>query len=126
MSPNAKRSAGSGNSHRTYDEAAPSESITSSLQRAVPGLNAERIRRRARLREDEERRAASRELNELIERMNARPLTDEQALARSEAINRRTANDLAANGFDVAYLARRFGLPTKQQATAPERTSAAA
>lgn len=66
MSRDEKRSAGSGNSQRTYDENAASGSITESVPPAPHVLNAERVRRRARLREDEERSKASRRLNALI------------------------------------------------------------
>lgn len=74
----------------------------------------ERVSRLRRLEADEASRKAARELDELIEDINSRPLTDEQALARNESITRRTANDLAAQGWAVDYLARRFGLPVRQ------------
>lgn len=66
MRPDEKRPAPHGNGERAYDEAAPSESIPSMLQRAVPGLDVERIRRRSRLRAEERRSKESRRFNALI------------------------------------------------------------
>ncbi|NYI41504.1 hypothetical protein BKA03_001623 [Demequina lutea] len=104
------------------DEAKTWESSTSTL---AP-LDHERIERIRRIEADEQSRKASRELDDLIAEMERRPRTDNAPLAFSEALNRRTANDLASRGFDLGYLANLFGLPLTHRATALSRISDAA
>ena len=90
----------------------------------VAPFDRERVERLRRLKAAEESRKAALKLDELIESIEGRPRTDSAPLALSDALNRRTANDLASRGFDPEYLANLFGLPLKHQATAPERSRA--
>ncbi len=109
MRPDEKRPAESGNSQRAYDEAAPSESIPSMLQRAMPGLNADRVRRRTRLRADEERTKASRRLNALIADM--REARQPSTYLLTEAELRAYANALVRDGWTVDEVLARLDLP---------------
>ena len=109
MRPDEERPAGSGNSQRAYDEAAPSESISTMLQRAVPWLDVERARRRARLRDDVERSKASRRLNALVADM--REARHPSTYLLTEAELRAYANALVRDGWTVDEVLARLDLP---------------
>jgi len=91
----------------------------------VAPFDKDRATRVRRLEAGNESRKAAHELDALIEHIDSRPSLYEAPRANSDALDRRTANELAANGWDVAYLAHRFGL-SPNQTTTPVRTREAA
>lgn len=85
----------------------------------VAPFDRERVERVRRLEADEESRKASRELDELLGVIDARPKTDETRLSHNLEIDRRTANDLVmVRGFDPEYVAHRYGLIPRTGAAA--------
>lgn len=79
------------------------------LQRAVPGFDAERTRRRARLRADVERSKASRRLSALIADM--RDARQPSTYLLTEAELRAYANALVHDGWSVDEVLARLDLP---------------
>lgn len=118
MSRDEKRPEGGGNLQRANDEATPGESITTSVQRAMPWFDRERTQRRTRLRDAIDRAEASHQLDALLGTIEQRPRVDGSPTRHSDRWERAWANDLVRTwGFDPEYVAHRYGLTRRTGAS---------